>query len=78
MRYRFKTTASGSRDNPVVPDEDSDNSRESADKHWQERDKNKKREDITFQLKSRETRWSGQRGVKFILNEYLTEFIFLG
>ena len=58
MRYRFKTTASESRDYPIVPDDDSDNSRESADKHWQERDKNKKKDEPpTFQLKSRETRY---------------------
>lgn len=57
MRYRFKTATSECRDYPMVPDEDSDNSRESADKHWQERDKNRKKEEPAFILKSRETKY---------------------
>lgn len=57
MRYRFKTTTSEIKDYPMVPDEDSDNSRESADKHWQEKDKNESKDVATFQLKRPQTRF---------------------
>ena len=38
MRYRFKTTKFQSTEGAGVNAEDSDNSRESADRQWQERE----------------------------------------
>ena len=57
MRYRFKSTRFQSTEAKDTNGEDSDNSRESADKQWQEREERKKEGGAgNYQMNQRSTR----------------------
>ena len=57
MRYRFKSARFQSSEVKITAGEDSDNSRESADRQWQERaDRKKEGGAGTYQMNQRSTR----------------------